>query len=82
MTDFNEFHLWKKDIIQEYLLIRGLPTTGSKDELMALALVRPLFLRHKPVPFVSKIAICIQFRGNIACADVSNRAYYTAAGTR
>ena len=51
MTDFYEFHLWKKDITQEYLLIRGLPTTGNKDELMALTLVRSLFLRHKPVLF-------------------------------
>jgi len=37
MTDFNEFRLWKKDIIQQYLRIRGLPTTGNKDEIITLA---------------------------------------------
>ena len=41
MTDFNEFCLWKKNIIQEYLHIRGLPTTGNKYELTALAFGAP-----------------------------------------
>ena len=29
----NEFRLWEKDRIQEYLRIKALPTTGNKDEL-------------------------------------------------
>ena len=39
MTDFNEFRLWKKEKIQEYLRISELklPTTGNKNELIALA---------------------------------------------
>ena len=37
MANFNEFRLWRKDKIQEYLRDRGLPTTGNKDELVAMA---------------------------------------------
>jgi len=37
MINFNEFRLWKKDRIQDYLHIRGQPTTGNKDELIVLA---------------------------------------------
>ena len=37
MANFNEFRLWRKAKIQEYLRDRGLPTTGNKDELVAMA---------------------------------------------
>ena len=37
MANFNEFRLWKKDKMQEYLRNRGLPPTGNKEELVALA---------------------------------------------
>ena len=37
MANFNEFCLWKKEKIQEYLRDRGLPTTGNKEELVVLA---------------------------------------------
>ena len=37
MTDFNEFRLWKKDRLQDYLQERGLPTTSNKNELIAVA---------------------------------------------
>ena len=45
MTDFDEFRLRKKDILQEYLRIRGWPTTGNKDELISLAFgVRTIYM--------------------------------------
>ena len=39
MTDFNEFRLWKKDRLHEYLWERGLLTTGNKNELDLVTLV-------------------------------------------
>ena len=37
MASFDEFTLWKKDRLQKYLRDRGLPVTGKRAELIALA---------------------------------------------
>lgn len=37
MASFDDFNLWKKDRLQVFLKVRGIPTTGKKAELVALA---------------------------------------------
>ena len=50
MTNYNKFHLWKKHKNQDYLRIRGLPTTGNKDELIKLAF-GALYFRYNTVNY-------------------------------
>ena len=37
MASYDDFYLWKRDRLQQFLRVRGIKSTGKRDELRALA---------------------------------------------